>query len=386
MPRMNDYIVNYQPKDYSCLSAGAAELDCSLGVNPNDLPQEVFDALKNIKQDIIKHYPHDDNEPGNKIISWYKRQGIGWLTADNLIFGCGSLDILFNINLLCLTRNQPVLGHMPQFTAYVDNANCTGSSYRGYALPLSAHYRFNGDQYLSQMKPEHRLFIIENPNNPTGQVIDLKGIQKIAEKANSMDAILIVDEAYGDYMEIKNSAINLIPRQPNVIVTRTFSKGFGMAGMRMGYAFASTHVFDDIGSDIFTQLRKLVNTFSCNGIARHLAAAMLDSGKPMIDTEQLQADKQSVLGLLHHSTVFKAAETSLRTPILTLICINQASGFDLQKSLLDHEKLLTVSCKTYDGFDANAVRIMLPRHEQTGMLIAKLRRAQDRLKQSSNGA
>jgi histidinol-phosphate aminotransferase len=230
------------------------------------------------------------------------------------------------------------------------------------------------------MKPEHKLFIIENPNNPTGQVIGLDGIRRISEKARSMDAILIVDEAYGDYMDIKNSAIHLIPQQPNVIVTRTFSKGFGMAGMRMGYAVASAHVFDDIGSDIFTQLKKVINTFSCNGIARQLAAAMLDSGKRMIDTEQIQADKQSVLAVVHNSTVFRAAETSLGTPILTLICVNQAADFDLQRSLLDNEKLLTVSCKTYDGFDANAVRIMLPKHEQAGMLITKLRQAQNRLK------
>lgn len=64
---------------------------------------------------------------------------------------------------------------------------------------------------------------IDNPNNPTGQVISLDVIEEVTKKALEEEVIVVVDEAYGDFMDIKNSAVNL--EYPNLIVVRSFSKG-----------------------------------------------------------------------------------------------------------------------------------------------------------------
>ena len=64
---------------------------------------------------------------------------------------------------------------------------------------------------------------IDNPNNPTGQVISLDVIEEVTKKALEEEVIVVVDEAYGDFMDIKNSAVNL--EYPNLIVVRSFSNG-----------------------------------------------------------------------------------------------------------------------------------------------------------------
>jgi histidinol-phosphate aminotransferase len=354
MLKINDHVRAYTPKDYGGHSAEyPIDLDCSLGVNQEDLPDLVFARLKELDrghQGPIKDYPHGDFLP-EKLAAWYRERGINRLEAENLILGCGSFDILCSVNLLCLAGHKKVLGHAPQFPAYVDHVNCIGASYSSYALPRTKKYAFEVEGYLDAMGPDCDLFIVENPNNPTGQEIRLDDIRKIAAKAWSLHTILVVDEAYGDYMELCNSAINLVPDYPNVIVTRTFSKGFGMAGIRLGYAFAS------LENDILPCLKKLEIPFNSNGIARLLAAAALDGAGDIFRVREIRENKRKVLGSL---TKLAAAESSERTPIMMLYYNTEDPGFDLRKFLAEKARIAVVGCDSYDGLDKRAVRLMLP--------------------------
>jgi histidinol-phosphate aminotransferase len=374
MLKINDYIAAYTRKDYGAsLPDYPVDLDCSLGVNQNDLPDTVFAKLRELNinnQDPIKQYPHDGILL-DKLADWYKRRGMDWLKTEHLILGCGSFGLLCSVNLLCLTRHKKVLGHAPQFSAYVDHVNCIGASYCSYTLPRAGNYKFNTEAYLDEMRSDHDLFIVENPNNPTGQEIKLGDIQKIAARAGSLNTILAVDEAYGDYMEPRNSAINLIPHHPNVVVVRSFSKGFGMAGIRLGYAFVSAE------NGIAAQLQKLALPFNCSGVARVLAEAVIDGGGDMLNIREIQANKQKVLSIL---TKLKAAETSGRTPIMTLYYPSGDPGFDLHAFLAEQVRLETVGGAAYGGLDKRAVRLMLPRTRDVDeKLLPKLIDAQNRL-------
>jgi histidinol-phosphate aminotransferase len=163
-----------------------------------------------------------------------------------------------------------VLGHAPQFPAYVDHVHCIGANYRYYTMQARDNYRFDADGYIALMDADCDMFIVENPNNPTGQVIAIKDVERIAKRALELDTVLVVDEAYGDYMPLANSAIRLVAEYPNVVVTRSFSKGYGLAGIRLGYAASSP--------GLIAQFRKLQLSFNCNGVARELACALLESG------------------------------------------------------------------------------------------------------------
>lgn len=394
---INPDIREYTPKDYAGSTAeGEVKVDCSLGVNSDLLGDSVFQRLHQFEQRIvlqegnyvtvlnegsyaeIKYYPHDETLK-EELANWYRRNGIGesWLTADNFILGNGSYDILCNMNLLCLTNGRKVLGHAPQFTAYIDHVACSGSGYGAYPLPKEQNYAFDPEGYLAAMDDSFQLFIIENPNNPTGQVIPLAAIRRIARKALEMEKILIVDEAYGEYIPFGASAINLVKEFPNILVTRSFSKGWGMAGMRLGYGVAS------VETDLLEQLQKLVLPFNSNAVARTLAESALKNKLqnpedpfgiwPVIRSKQRLLEKIEECAV-KYSRGLKAAHTHFSTPILMLYYDGRDRDIHLARHLLKHG-ILTVSCETYMGVGKEAVRIMLPESGKIPLLLKLMEEA-----------
>lgn len=394
---INELFVNYQSLDYGTVEPeGTVVLDCSLGVNTALLDNSVFDTLHDFHQksifrigsDVltlnnghyaeIKFYPHDDSIK-DTLAKWYHSKGVGkdWLTGKNFIMGNGSYELLCNLNIFCLTNGRKVLGHAPQFTAYIDNVYCTGSDYDYVTFKKESNYRFNVDDYLAAMSDEHAMFIIENPNNPTGQMIPLESLAKVAEKALEMNKILVVDEAYGDYLPFEATAVNLTGKYPNVIVTRSFSKGWGMAGLRIGYAVMSTE------TDTLELLQKIELGFSCNALARSLAKAVLESQiENCSDPFTIDAVTNSKMLLIEtisklnekYGCPLHVAETHKSTPILTIYCDTDDESFDLQAYLMKYG-LLTVSCTTYFGLDSRAVRVMLPEEGQMDLLLTILEKA-----------
>ena len=394
---INENIRTYVPKDYAgSVAEGHVQVDCSLGVNSDLLGDCIFQRLHQFEQKIvlqegnyvtvinegnyaeIKYYPHDETLK-EELARWYHRNGIGenWLRPENCILGNGSYDILCNMNLLCLGNGRKVLGHGPQFTAYIDHVACTGSGYEAYPLPKDRNYAFDPEGYLAAMNDSFDLFIIENPNNPTGQVLPLAAVRKIAARAMEMEKILIVDEAYGEYIPFGISAINLVEEYPNILVTRSFSKGWGMAGVRLGYGVTSTK------TDLPEQLQKLVLPFSSNAVARTLAESALKTKLqnpedpfgiwPVIRNKQRLLDKIEEYSR-RYDRPLKVAHTYFSTPILMLYYDGRDPALHLGHHLLKHG-ILAVSCETYVGVGKEAVRIMLPENEKMPLLLKLLEQA-----------
>lgn len=391
---INPYLLDYVPKDYAGnMPSGEVKLDCSLGVNANLLGNCVFKRLHDFQQKTvlytgnvpevidegdfndIKYYPHDDTLK-TALAKWYHEHGVGinWLTADNFILGNGSYDILCNINLMCLTRDRAVLGHAPQFTAYIDHVNCSGSRYAAYYLSKESGYTFSVEEYLEQMSDDYEMFIVENPNNPTGQILPLEGIRKIAERGYSLGKVLVIDEAYAEYMPFANSAVNLVAEFPNLIVTRSLSKGWGMAGIRLGYAVM------DADGELMKQLQKLVLPFNSNALARALVLTALQSKlenpADPFGVKDTERNKRIVLEAVEtfnqkYDRHLEIATTYEQTPIMLVYYDYGDGDFDLQQHFMKNG-LLTVSCGTYVGLGKESVRVMLPQEENMPLLLKLL--------------
>jgi histidinol-phosphate aminotransferase len=361
---LNQHIRDYKMKDYAKSGAPPGiKLDCSLGVNPEPIPSAVFEEFKKITEGTLKHYPHDEDVL-TEIANYYKKLDpkFSWLNKDYMYLGDGTTEILHNLNVMCLKNGSKVLGHAPQFTAYLDQVACLGAAYECYLMEQSDKYKFHPDLYIKEMDadPPYDLFIVENPNNPTGQIISLSDIRSIADRARAGNRILIVDEAYGDYMPIENSAINLVKDYNNVVVTRSFSKGFGMAGIRLGYIITSNEEI----TDTLAQFKKIENQFNCNAMARFLGTAFLKHASNIPNTKQVSEDKDNVIKALSGGSKLRIAATAPETPIMTLY-FDTKHEFDLQTFIWNTTQLWTVSCSTYGGLDARAVRIMLPKSGQS---------------------
>jgi histidinol-phosphate aminotransferase len=149
----------------------------------------------------------------------------------------------------------------------------------GMELPLEA--------LLDAITPETRAVILANPNNPTGTGVGLLGIERILRRARK--AAVLVDEAYYEFSGV--TALSEIERVPNLFVSRTFSKVFGMAAMRLGCLFSHE------GNVAF--LRKAQSPYSVNSLAVMAAQAAVEDEQYLRDyvAEALAAREVLCLGL-----------------------------------------------------------------------------------------
>lgn len=168
----------------------------------------------------------------------------------------------------------------PAFEPYLNGAQAMGA--RLVAVPPGNDYAFPLEGMLRAITPDTRLVYVNNPNNPSGQPIPKEAIHRIAKVAGH--AVVFVDEAYHDFLG--ENFLDAAREYPNVLIGRTFSKAFGLAGMRVGVLIAAPALLEPI--------RKVMPLFNLNVVAvAALRAAIAD---PSFRTWYLaQADESKAL-------------------------------------------------------------------------------------------
>jgi histidinol-phosphate aminotransferase len=158
----------------------------------------------------------------------------------------------------------------PSYAMYRFYAEVAGASIREIDY-RAADLAFPLEELLDAITPATRAVIVANPNNPTGTALGLDGIEKILAKANC--AAVLIDEAYYEFCGI--TALPLVAKYPNLFVSRTFSKVFGMAAMRIGCLFSQP--------ENIAYLHKAQSPYSVNALAAVAARAAVRDRKYIDD-------------------------------------------------------------------------------------------------------
>jgi len=161
-----------------------------------------------------------------------------------------------------LSPGQTIRIMDPSFPIYAHVACTLGVNAHG--VPLAEDLSFDVTSYRRGVTGDTRLLILVNPNNPTGTAISLDDIRALLSEFS--DIPVVVDEAYFEYSGV--SALGLLPRAPNLIILRSFSKAFGLAGLRLGYLVAAPEL---IGNLAKLRLPFDVNAFAIAAAKAHLA-------------------------------------------------------------------------------------------------------------------
>ena len=197
-----------------------------LNTNENPYPPSprVAEALKSLDVNRMRLYPDPKIEDlVHAIATVYGRKD------EEVFVGIGSDDVLAMLFMTFFNSNKPILFPDITYSFYDVWAEMLRIPYVTQPLDENFHIR------VQDYKKENGGIVFPNPNAPTGSVLAQEAIEEIV-KANP-DSIVIVDEAYVDFGA--ESALPLIDKYDNVIVTQTFSKSRSMAGLRVGYAFAA---------------------------------------------------------------------------------------------------------------------------------------------------
>ena len=351
-------------------------IDCSEGCNPYGFPAACADALRSFDLSRLAPYPH--SSALYEAIHDYWEDQIN-VERENVILTDGSINALYTVNNIFDTHNAVVLGISPQFTDYYMHAEMLGIEYAPYQLDIGKNFRFDIDDFLAMHYEEEKcadipssgksynFIYIDNPNNPTGQSIDISDIEKIVSAAVSYDITVIIDEAYGDFMPKENSAVRLFDRYPNLAVVRTMSKGFGLAGMRVGYIIAH--------KNLIRCMNKMINPYMVGELSREIAAAALRSPGFIEDCKtdfnRMKTEIRKVLGCddLHpegNSGHLHLAETLDTNSICLLYHDNR--NINLMDEFF-RRGVLVIDGYNFKGLDSNSARVRMPRMDEFPVLL-----------------
>jgi len=191
------------------------------------------------------------------------------VAADRVILGAGSNELLYQIVLALCEPTDEVLTHRCAFLSYRLAAQVAGRPF--VEAPTTAVLGCDVDALIAAMTPATKLVVLGTPNNPTGSVITRAELDRIVA-ALPPRALVVVDEAYAEYAaawpEVDHAdGLAAAARDPRVIVLRTFSKIYGLAGLRVGYGVGYPAVIELLG--------RVGRTFNVSSLAQVAARAAL---------------------------------------------------------------------------------------------------------------
>ncbi len=243
-------------KHYHPPLSGRTGLRLDFNENTAGCSPRVLERLRSLTADELARYP--EREPVERIVA----EWLGLPPAE-LVLTNGVDEA---IHLLCetfLQTGDEAIVVVPTFGMYEVSASATGAQV--VRIPASDNFAFPAAEVLAHISPRTRLIAIANPNNPTGTVAADRDLLAIADRAG--DAAVLIDEAYFDFYG--RTLIGEIRRRENLFVARTFSKAYGMAGLRAGVLAGPAAQIDFV--------RRIASPYNVNGVALAcLPAALKD--------------------------------------------------------------------------------------------------------------
>jgi histidinol-phosphate aminotransferase len=239
------YVPGEQPTDPSVIKLNTNE-------NPYPPSPKVMEAVRQIGPEQLRRYPHPLANPFRD-----KAAEIFGITRDMIICGNGMDDIL-NMTVRAFSGPEAALVFpVPTYTLYGVLAAIQASMVK--EVPWGTDYQLPFDALV---QARGRVTYLANPNAPTGTLVPL---DEVARLADALDGVLCVDEAYVDFADM--NCLELARTRPNVLVMRTLSKGYSLAGLRFGYAVGD--------ANLISGLMKVKDSYNADAIAIAAATAAI---------------------------------------------------------------------------------------------------------------
>ncbi|MDO4941410.1 MAG: pyridoxal phosphate-dependent class II aminotransferase [Lachnospiraceae bacterium] len=231
-------------------------LDFSANIHPDGMPDEVARAMQaSLKESI--HYPDPDCVKLRQCIA--KKHDI---SMKHVICGNGAADLIFHLAFV-LKKNK-ILLPIPAFTEYEEAfyAASRGNISMNYYEMDQKSFLIEED-ILDKMDDSVDILILCNPNNPTGQLIDPELLDRIMEKAKRCHIFVLLDECFLDFI-VDGKHYSLIPyyqEYPNLFILKSFTKMYGIPGIRLGYGISAD-------MDLIGDIKRTMQSWSVSHVAQ----------------------------------------------------------------------------------------------------------------------
>ncbi|MGL5081386.1 MAG: histidinol-phosphate transaminase [Microcoleaceae cyanobacterium] len=264
---MKGYIPGEQPKP------GTTVIKLNTNENPYPPSPKAMEVLRSLDSEGLRRYPDPFAEAFCQAIS-----DVLDIPADWVIVGNGSDELLNVLIRACAEgQNRKVVYPMPTYVLYRTLAAIQPATV--VEIPYPANFQLPIPELIAA---QGAVTFIASPNSPSGHVVPLEDLRELAQ---NVSGIVVVDEAYVDFAE--TSALSLVQESENVIVLRTLSKGYSLAGLRMGFGIANPQ--------LLTGLFKVKDSYNIDAIAIAVGtAAMRDQAYKNACVEQVKQSRRAL--------------------------------------------------------------------------------------------
>ena len=242
-----------------------------LNTNENPYPPSpaALKVLQELGGDLLRRYP-------DPMVGAFRREAsqVLGVPADWILAGNGSDDLLTMIIRACSEPGRGVVYPMPTYVLYRTLAQIQGSEIREVSYPED--YSLPIEQLI---EAQGAVTFVASPNSPSGTAVSVELLDKLAAQ---LSGVLVIDEAYVDFAE--SDALELVKKYDNVIVLRTLSKGYSLAGLRLGFGVANPTLLEG--------LIKVKDSYNVDAVACAVgAAAIADQTHKTTNAQKIKASR-----------------------------------------------------------------------------------------------
>ena len=333
-------------------------LDFSSSVNPLGPSKKALEAAKNSFKEIPAYPDSNSNELRQAIASHFNG-----LNKNNVVVGNGSTELMYLFAEAFLRKGDTAIIPAPTFGEYESAVKRTGETIK--FVKLDCNFNIDAGAFEREMADAKIVFLC-NPNNPTSILIPSETLTGIVERALKQDCLVFLDEDFLEFVENEKalSFINKIKDYPNLFILRSFTKIFGLTGLRVGYGIAS--------EEIINVLLCAKIPWNVNCLAQAAAvAALKDQEHLRVTRELIKKEKTQLSAELAEIKSFKIFHSDANFFFIDI----RKSGLtatELKNKLLE-QGILIRDCTSFRGLDQYYIRVAVKTRVENARLIEALK-------------
>jgi len=364
---VRDNVKNLKPCVHGAEVLGAAEesgflpqeiLDFSSSVNPLGPSKKALDAAKKAFS-LIAAYPDSNSNELRQVIAAH----FG-ISRGNVVVGNGSTELMYLFAEVFLKKGDKAVMPAPTFGEYESAVSKTGETPK--LAKLGKNFTIQSEAFKREMAGAKIVFLC-NPNNPTSMLIPQKTLTDIIESALEQDTLVFLDEDFLEFVEDEKALtmIGKIKKYPNLFILRSFTKIFGLTGLRVGYGIAN--------EEIINVLLCAKIPWNVNCLAQAAAVAALRDEEHLRVTRELIKKEKAWL----QAELGKIGSFKFSAPDANFFFIDiRKSGLtatELKNKMLQ-QGLLIRDCTSFKGLDEFYVRVAVKTRVENERLMEALKR------------
>lgn len=332
-------------------------LDFSSSVNPLGTSRKALDAVQAGFNQIASYPDSHSNELREAIAKHYRG-----IDKSNVVIGNGSTELMYLFAEVFLAKGDVAVMPAPTFGEYEGAVRKTGAEVK--FVKLNSNFQLDTQAFVEAMSGAKMVFLC-NPNNPTSLLIPTEQLTKIVEEALARDILVFLDEDFLEFVEGEQalSLISHIGKYPNLFILRSFTKLYGLTGLRAGYGIA--------GKDIIDVLLCAKIPWNVNCLAQSAAVVALKDEEHLQSTYKLVREEKAFLQEgLSRIRGFKLYPPDANFFFINIRETGLTAGQLTQKMLA--QGIMIRDCTSFKGLDEYYVRIAVKQHSENVMLLSAL--------------